>query len=239
MFCPVSQSEYRDGFTKCSDCGADLVGQLADDSEATFWAGQDARVRTAICDKLDAAKIPHEDDSVESQFMPAFRQFIYRIQIHRKDHEAALNAIRDNYFDQPSARPSPGVVLNRNSDLLRSSVAQRDMWGRVIGSDPGSSEPDSESEIATDALASSDVDESAEAVPDDHLENFNPDDATSQVWSGAGGSTAQSISLSLREVGIGCVVNEMQGSFNVSVERASEIRAKEIVREIIDHTPRE
>jgi hypothetical protein len=43
----------------------------------------------------------------------------------------------------------------------------------------------------------------------------------------------------LREVGIGCVVNEMQGSFNVSVERASEIRAKEIVREIIEQTPRE
>lgn len=76
MFCPVCKSEYRDGFTKCSDCGADLVKQLADDSEAIepLWAGHDAKVRSAICNKLDAANILHEDDSVESQFMPAFRQ---------------------------------------------------------------------------------------------------------------------------------------------------------------------
>ncbi len=32
MFCPVCKSEYRDGFTKCTDCGVNLVQQLADDS---------------------------------------------------------------------------------------------------------------------------------------------------------------------------------------------------------------
>jgi hypothetical protein len=110
MFCPVCESEYREGFTKCSDCDVDLVRQLADDSESKepLWAGQDASVRSAICEKLDAAKILHEDDSVESQFMPAFRQSIYRIQIRKKDFDAALNAVRDIYLDQPSSRPSPG-----------------------------------------------------------------------------------------------------------------------------------
>jgi hypothetical protein len=41
MFCPVCKSEYREGFTKCSDCGVDLVKQLANDSEAKepLWAG--------------------------------------------------------------------------------------------------------------------------------------------------------------------------------------------------------
>jgi hypothetical protein len=241
MFCPVCESEYREGFTKCSDCGVDLVKQLVDDSEAKepLWAGQDASVRSAICDKLDAAKIPHEDDFVESQFMPAFRQSIYRIQIRKKDHEAALEAIRDVYVDQPNIRQSPGLVLDRNSDLLRTAVTQRDAWGRLTGHDPGSSEPSSDSEIAADTLASSDADESLEEVPDDQLENFNPDDATSQVWSGADGSMAQGINVCLREVGIGCVVNEAQGNFNVCVERASEIRAKEIVREIVEQTPPE
>ena len=28
MFCPNCRSEYREGFYKCSDCGADLVDQL-------------------------------------------------------------------------------------------------------------------------------------------------------------------------------------------------------------------
>ena len=244
MFCPVCKSEYREGFTKCSDCGVDLVRQLADDSETkeALWAGQDVSVRSAICDKLDAAKILHEDDSVESQFMPAFRQSIYRIQIRKKDHEAALNAIRDVYVDQPNVRhvrQSPGRVLDRNSDLLRTAVAQRDVWGRLIGYDQVSPEPGSDSEIAAETRASSDADESSEEVPDDQLENFNPGDATSQVWSGGDGSMAQSINVCLREVGIGCVVNETQGTFDVCVERASEIRAKEIIREIIEQTPPE
>jgi hypothetical protein len=203
MFCPVCESEYREGFTKCSDCGVDLVKQLADDSEAKepLWAGQDASVRSAICEKLDAAKILHEDDSVESQFMPAFRQSIYRIQIRKKDHEAALNAIREIDVDRLNIRPSPGVVLDRNSDWLRTNAPQRDLWGRPLNSDASPSESADDSEIAADASASGDADESAEEVPDDQLEDFSPDDAT--------------------------------------VERASEIRAKEIVREIIEQTPPE
>lgn len=134
-------------------------------------------------------------------------------------------------------RQSPGFVLDRNSDWLRTAVAQRDIWGRVIGYDPGSSE--SESEIAEDTLALSDADKSPEEVPDDQLENFDPEEATSKVWSGADASMAQSINVCLREVGIGCVVNETKGNFNVCVERASEIRAREIIREIIDQTPPE
>jgi hypothetical protein len=46
MFCPVCKSEYREGFTKCSDCGVDLVDRSSDsssdaDSEETeiLWAG--------------------------------------------------------------------------------------------------------------------------------------------------------------------------------------------------------
>ena len=241
MFCPVCKSEYRDGFTTCSDCGADLVKQLPGDSEMmeALWAGQYVSVRDAICDKLDAAKILHEDDSVDSQFMPAFRQSIYRIQIRKKDYDAALEAIRDIYLDQPSARPSPGLVLDRNSDWLRTTVAQRDMWGRMLGDDPEQRELSSAPKIPTNARASRDRDESAEDAPDDQLENFNPDGATREVWSGAEREMTQNIDVCLREVGIGCVVHETQGNFSVRVEPTAEARAKEIIREIIKQTPPE
>jgi hypothetical protein len=241
MFCPICKSEYRDGFTKCSDCGVDLVKQLAGDAEAmeSLWAGQDVSVRDAICDKLDAAKILHEDDSVDSQLMPAFRQSIYRIQIRKKDYDAALGAIRDIYPDQPNVRQSPGLVLDRNSDWLRTAVAKRDLWGRMIANDPESSEPGSGSEIPTNAPTSRDKDRPAEEVPDDQLENFNADDATREVWSGEDRNMADSIDVCLREVGIGCVVNESKGNLNVRVEPAAEARAKEIIREIVEQTPPE
>ena len=48
---------------------------------------------------------------------------------------------------------------------------------------------------------------------------------------------AQSINLCLREVGIGCVINETEGNFKICVERASEMRTKKIIREIIEQTP--
>ena len=177
MFCPVCKSEYRDSFTKCSDCGMDLVKQLADDSEADepLWAGQDASVRDAICDRLDAAKILHQDDSVESQFMPAFRQSIYRIQIRKKDYDAALNAVRHIYLDQPSARPSPGLVLDRNSELLGTARAKRDLWGSMIADGSEESEPSSAPKIPTNAPASGNRDESAEDLPDDQLEDLQPE----------------------------------------------------------------
>ena len=36
MFCPKCKSEYREGFYKCSDCGADLVYQLPSETSDSF-----------------------------------------------------------------------------------------------------------------------------------------------------------------------------------------------------------
>jgi len=33
MFCPTCKSEYREGFYKCADCGADLVSELPQEPE--------------------------------------------------------------------------------------------------------------------------------------------------------------------------------------------------------------
>lgn len=36
MFCPNCRTEYREGFTICSDCGASLVAVLQPESEAEY-----------------------------------------------------------------------------------------------------------------------------------------------------------------------------------------------------------
>jgi hypothetical protein len=35
MFCPQCKAEYRRGFTHCSDCDVDLVGDLTSGTEQT------------------------------------------------------------------------------------------------------------------------------------------------------------------------------------------------------------
>jgi hypothetical protein len=36
MFCPKCKAEYREGFTKCSDCGIDLIPELLPESPPEF-----------------------------------------------------------------------------------------------------------------------------------------------------------------------------------------------------------
>ena len=41
MFCPVCKSEYREGFTRCADCEADLVDKLPDEPVEVQAEGTD------------------------------------------------------------------------------------------------------------------------------------------------------------------------------------------------------
>jgi len=65
MYCPVCETEYRSGFTKCSDCGVDLVPELPDPesvySYAALWKGEDAVFHDALVAKLEEAGIEYGD----------------------------------------------------------------------------------------------------------------------------------------------------------------------------------
>src|SRR5262245_52697581 len=60
MFCPLCQSEYRDGFTKCADCHVHLVNSRAGAmaSSARLWKGERQKVLDKILAALDARGIP-------------------------------------------------------------------------------------------------------------------------------------------------------------------------------------
>lgn len=242
MFCPVCKSEYRDGFTKCSDCGVDLLagfpgGSISTDSEELeiFWAGQDAGTQDEICERLAAQNIFYDKDAVESKLMPAFRQSIYRIQIRKRDHDAALQAIQDVSLIESELRKSPGFILDRNSDLLNKIGSQyRVRGGKVLSPEQASS-----GESPGEASDSDESDGSQEAIPDDVLENFDPNEATSEVWSGDDNDLAQTFKVCLREVGIGCAVDTVGGRLRVFVLPSAQSRAKEIIREIVEQTPPE
>jgi hypothetical protein len=67
MFCPVCESEYREGFSHCADCDVDLVDTLASptdlhpdtgDVETVFATGDPVLLMTAKA-LLDEAGIPY------------------------------------------------------------------------------------------------------------------------------------------------------------------------------------
>lgn len=242
MFCPVCKSEYRDGFTKCSDCGVDLLagfpdGSISTDSEELeiLWAGQDAGTQDEICERLATKNIFYNNDAVESKLMPAFRQSIYRIQIRKRDHDAALQAIQDVSSIDSEVRKSPGFILDRNSDLLNKIGFQN----RVRRGEGLSSERSSARESPAEAPDSDESDRSQEAAPDDVLENFDPNEATYEVWSGDDNDLAQTFEDCFREVGIGCAVATVGGRLRVFVLPSAQSRANEIIREIVEQTPPE
>lgn len=66
MFCPQCKAEYRDGFSRCSDCDIALVGELPKSAESAAYEGQFRLIYTtheesdcvAFCRRLIAAGIP-------------------------------------------------------------------------------------------------------------------------------------------------------------------------------------
>src|SRR5580692_12909350 len=78
MFCPDCKSEYRPGFTHCSDCDVDLVAALpGPQSHASLsklkrvWAGKNQERCVELCKKFKAAGISFTVDQRRRQYLKA------------------------------------------------------------------------------------------------------------------------------------------------------------------------
>jgi hypothetical protein len=221
MFCPVCKSEYREGFTKCSDCDVDLVEHLPDDSGgsgssdlAVAWRGSDPSAYSAALAALQDAEIPTQEIANHSQVAwgLAIPKPQYEILVRKMDLKAALEMVAP--FGERAAWANA-----------------RDIWkGRM---QPEEVEGEGAAEL-TNAIDSADT-----PVPDNIASEIKPKDATSEVWSGDDRKMAETFKVCLREVGINCVLTADGGRQRVFVLPAAESRAKEIVREIIEQTPPE
>jgi hypothetical protein len=211
VFCPVCKSEYRVGFTKCSDCATDLVDSLPEPVRASaspdivanelLWSGEDLDLSQAIAEFLEESKILFQEGEAQVGTMKFPGPTIYKIWIKPGDRAAALDAVKDaiHYIEERNQQEA----LREEQD----------------GAMPRDAERSGEQEF--------------------DLAAFDPDEATEIVWKGEDPDIKDMLSASLREIGIGSVVNESDAQFSLSVERDSVSRAKEIDREVIDQTPPE
>jgi hypothetical protein len=222
MFCPICKAEYRLGFIRCSDCNVDLVERLPDDKDdsgspsgvdpqtsVALWEGTDVNTYAAVRMALNDAGIYHREWEAKSSLWGAASRAPFTILIQKPDEEAARKILAD---------------ISGESDFL--PVAGTANSGAAAAEDNTGLE-----------IALPEDDSATEPAPDDIPPDFDPQDATHEVWSGEDKRMATYLNMSLNENGIGCVVVDEFGKLKVRVLPASEPRAKEIVRQVVDGTP--
>lgn len=237
MFCPICRAEYLPGPKVCSDCQVALVEKLpeegaapVDDSGASvkLWAGIDPRTFAAIRTALDESRIAHDDMARESSLSSSNSSEPMQIWIGKPDVDAARKIL------EGIPGHEEGAGLTPDAELARDSTEHNPfrLGGRVFGKVPGTEEPISEEEIAGHEQDSG-------PAPDDLVEDFNPEDATCEVWSGEDEQMVEVFTECLQNVGIGSVTHEDGEKTRILVLPSAEKRAREVIREIVDEAPPE
>jgi len=228
MFCPKCKAEYRSGFTRCADCDVDLVETLdanadtprSPDGLELLWKGIHPGACGSICAALDDAEIFYKTTSSEFGILATMMQHVNFVWIEPRDRDAARAIVADVLAGRKSED-------QREEDLVAES-AKVNPFGlnRSVFGGPGE---DNDQQSPSQAKDSPSDDGSA---PDDIIENFDPDDATIEVWSGDSEDRAQTFKDCLSDVGIGCVLADDGGKTRVLVMPATEARAREVIRQI-------
>lgn len=101
MYCPLCMSEFREGFTDCSECHIGLAGTLKEASAARtrLWKGDRQKELDRILSALDGAQIAsHFREVVNSNWQmrilgipigPQRSTFEYEVWVFRRDFDRA------------------------------------------------------------------------------------------------------------------------------------------------------
>jgi len=223
MFCPQCKAEYRQGFTRCSDCDVDLVyafpqeQRAADEGGGEFaggdvdrrliWKGNDESECVAFCRILMKADIPYKVAQV-----PVEAKFKMRVKWRYE--------IGVLYADSQLAK-----------DLLGIEGEFADACYDPDGKD--------ETEEANDGdeLRVDDTPPDAEVRSDSYLKHWYPEDATVEIWSQDGDDISGGVAMALKENLIHCRVDHNDGLYKAFVMPEDEARAREIVREVVEGLP--
>jgi hypothetical protein len=229
MFCPQCNAEYRPGFTRCSDCGVDLVqdpphfalagaspsaepGDPNEDPFCSFWKGQDARIHAELCEVLEEAGIPHKT-IFRSDHLFNFSNFpAYEIGVPFSLFEKAEKLVQETYGTEDVE-----------------DVGAQELAGRVVERSP-----------SVPILPES-VNLPAEDIPGPPTTGENadwfPEDATVSIWSTDSAEPSEFLVAALHENGVHCRVDQQGAHAMLFVMPHDAPRAREILREITEAEP--
>lgn len=230
MICPQCHAEYRLGFTRCSDCGVDLVNETSaptqpavsdavpgdpnEDPFCSFWKGQDARIHAELCEVLEESGIPHKT-IFRSDHLFNFSNFpAYEIGVPFSLFEKAEKVVQETYG---------------TDDVL--DVGVRELAGEPV-------EPSKTVPILPETVAAS-----QDELPGPPFVGGNddwfPEDATDMVWSTERNEPSEFLVAALHENGIQCRLDQQGARAKLYVMPNDARRAREILREIAEAAPPE
>jgi hypothetical protein len=241
MICPKCRAEYRQGFTSCADCHVLLVTHLPqrsaalEDSETelgsaagadaepaepgdpnkdpfcSFWKGTDLRVCTEICTVLDEAGIPHKTIRRQDYLFNLNNQSPYEVGVPASFYEKAELAIKDAFGTDETGEDAVPLLPAPGED----GIEPFDERGKGRATE----------------------EERVEA--NEWLGPRYPEDATVEVWSGEDVGLWEMIEMSLKENDVLTRSETEADGTRMFVLPGDEVRAKEIVREIVEGAPLE
>lgn len=220
MFCPDCRYEFRRGFTRCNECGVDLVDTLPPDdspsaagesnstnqmvSPTLLWQGFSSASFTDIRMALDSAGILYNREQLDARLLYTDRYDPLEIWVPAANLPEAQKLVED--------------ILSSNDSASAGVQQANDAY--ELPADDGENADDIRSENI--------------------LRELDPEDATSEIWSGADATTAEMLKSCLAEIGIACYVHHPEsGNLAVRVLPEDEKRASAIVRQVVEGVPPE
>jgi hypothetical protein len=194
-----------------------------------LWSGVSEALTDQIHAALEAAHVSHEITDREFGLLPNLEQSANFVWVDSRD-QASARAILEKVMAGSGAVEQESERYPPDGRRINPFGLGRKTYPASEGDHAAPFEPES-------LFESGGQNESGEPVPDDTVEDFDPDDATREVWLGDDQEMAEYLKLCLTGVGIGCVFSEDGGRIRVMVLPDAEKRAREIVREVVDAEP--
>ncbi len=210
MFCPLCKAIYREGVRRCADCEVDLVESLdqeTEDAPSLLWSGFDQRTCSEIGAALRKAGIPYSDETPQDYFLLASLRPRFEIRVLSSDRERAQQVLAEQALAEQELNPSREQVVRG--------------W-----LDPRGPATDAEEGPASAG--------GPLAYPP---EDWDPQQASVEVWAGDDGPMAQMLRDCLRENGIGSRILSENISQRLLVHPEDVGRARKIVHQVIEGVP--
>jgi hypothetical protein len=257
MYCPQCKAEYRQGFTRCADCEVELVyeppqsapgwgsssepGGRAEEPEdpfCSFWRGDDPRIHAELCELLNEEGIPHKTVRREDHLFHLNTKSAFEIGIPFSQFDKAEAAIKAAYGAEEEQQ-DPALLLPYAEGYapgVRGVFPWRPLAKGFARAAMGCEEEPESVEAATPEER--EADEQAENPSTDwDPTEWDPEEATVQVWSDKQSYLGEMIEMALRENQIHARFERGNGRNAVYVMPEDEIRAREIVREVVESAP--